>query len=205
MKRILLCGFLVALGLWLSPGTAVAAPRAWPITPPDTAFISGPGLQGRVAITEAHVLAVLRLGGLEAFDQGAIPAPPVQAGYLITRYFYEGTFNFGVLRYYPARAGARGYVYFADGPDLRGDHTAYHHQWFYTTPAGDAVLRAWLQPHGVAAAHPAPARTLSAPPAVVAWTCVALARGADPLASAVYAGAIWGASTGIGRPIQRAP
>src|SRR5262245_25443732 len=117
---------------------------AWPDTPPDKATISGPGLAGEVTITDKESLAAQRLGALEDFDQGVIPPPSVGAGYIVTRYFYNGSFNFAQLHYYPSTAGLRGYIYFDDGPDLRGDHTPYHQKWLYATAQGDAAMQRLL-------------------------------------------------------------
>src|SRR5919108_5584670 len=83
---------------------------AWPNQPPDKATISGPGLKGEVEITDKAALAALALGTMEDFKQGPIAAPQVGEGYVITRYFYGGTFNFARLHYYPNPSG-RSYLY----------------------------------------------------------------------------------------------
>ncbi len=122
---------------------------AWPNQPPDRATISGQGLKGEVPITDSETLRALKLGSLEDFDAGAIAAPMVGEGYKITRWFYQGTFNFGQLRYYPGAEGQRGYVYFEDGPDIEGGPTPYDREWFYATPAGDASMQRLLRSLGV--------------------------------------------------------
>ena len=138
-----------------------SAALAWPDQPPDRATLSGPGLTGEVEITGKENLGALQLGVFEDFSHGPIAAPNVGEGYRITRYFYEASFNFGVLHYYPDPSGGRGYVFFEDGPDLSGNHTAYDGQWFYATPEGDAAMQRIL----AQVAAPAPSPTGSAAPA----------------------------------------
>jgi hypothetical protein len=101
-------GLAVLTLLILTTGAALA----WPDQPPDRATLSGPGLTGEIEITGKENLAALKLGALEDFTHGPIAAPSVGEGYRITRYFYEATFNFGVLRYTPDPSGGRGYVFF---------------------------------------------------------------------------------------------
>jgi hypothetical protein len=119
---------------------------AWPDQPPDFATISGPGLIGSVKITDPDQLAALKLGAVEDFELGVLFTPPhvEGAGYQITRYFYNGTFNFASLHYYPDPAGGPGYLYFEDGPDLRGNHTPYHDHWLGATPQGAVALKQLL-------------------------------------------------------------
>jgi hypothetical protein len=143
---------LFLLGVLGALTTAIAL--AWPEDAPDKATISGPGLKGEVEVTDKNILAVLSLGAIEDFEHGAISAPKVGEGYQITRYFYDASFNFGRLRYYPNSAGERGYVYFEDGPDFVGDHTAYNLKWFYATPQGDAAMQSFLKSLGALAPEP---------------------------------------------------
>lgn len=128
--------------------------QAWPDTPPNKALISGPGIKGQVEISDPTVLAVLRLGSLEDLSTGAIQKPNIAGeGYNIIRYF-EGSFHFADLTYYPGANGARSYVYWQDGPDLQGDHTPYNNQWLNVTAHGDAVLQRFL--HDTILADPSP-------------------------------------------------
>ena len=160
MKLIRILTLLIVL-LVLTSMSVLAAPLAWPDQPPDKAFISGPGLKGEVEITDQKTLEALRFGGMEDFEAGVLPeAPKVSGeGYKITRYFYDGGFNFATLHYYPDPAGGRGYVYWEDGPDLVGDHTPYNNQWLYAKSDGEAVLQNQLKTLGAsttgAAALPA--------------------------------------------------
>lgn len=134
---------LVSAGLLLLG--AVSLVQAWPDLPPARAYISGPGLQGQVQITDSHVLEILRLGGLEDFGKGALPAP--QAGgqpYKIIRYFEGGSFQMGDLTYYMRTDGAPGVVYFQDGPMINGDRTPFNNQWFATVPQSDQILQQFI-------------------------------------------------------------
>jgi hypothetical protein len=145
LTRLFCCFFLLGLLLALTTATALA----WPEDPPDRVTISGSGLKGEVAVTDKEILAALSLGAIEDFKRGSIAAPNVGKGYQITRYFYDASFNFGRLRYYPNSAGERGYVFFEDGPDLVGDQTQYNRRWFYATPQGDAAMQKLLANLGV--------------------------------------------------------
>jgi hypothetical protein len=142
----LLSCFCLAIGLMVF---TTAITLAWPEDPPDKVTISGPGLKGEVEVTDQEILAVLSLGAIEDFEHGSIPAPNVGEGYQITRYFYDASFDFGRLRYYPNSTGERGYIFFEDGPDLVGDHSRYNGKWFYATPQGDEAMRRLLAELGV--------------------------------------------------------
>jgi hypothetical protein len=129
--------------------SAFSLASAWPDLPPVKAFISGPGIEGQVQITDAHVLDVLRLGGIEDMDWGVIPEPKVSGeGYQIIRYFHDDEFRMGDLTYYPNAAGARSVVYFDDGGMMSGDPSPFHKKWLYTTSKGDRVLQSYLKQIG---------------------------------------------------------
>ncbi len=179
---------LVLMVAWLF---AARPAFAWPDQPPEHATLSGPGLKGEIEITDQDSLVSLRLGGLEDFDRGVLAAPPPMSGegYQITRYFYDGTFNFAHLTYYPDPAGGPGYVHWQDGPDLSGDHTPYDGQWLYATPAGEAALKrllAGLSASPPASSAPAPPRSLtsevSAEPLIVLIGLMAAALAGSVLA-----------------------
>src|SRR5262245_25745702 len=116
LTRLLYALFLLGVLSALATATALA----WPEDPPDKVTISGPGLKGEVEVTDKEILSALSLGTIEDFEQGAIVAPKVGQGYQITRYFYDASFNFGRLHYYPNSTGKRSYIFFEDGPDLVG-------------------------------------------------------------------------------------
>ena len=119
---------------------------AWPESPPFKAFISGPGIETVTQITDANVLQVLRLGGIEDMEAGAIAAPNVEAeGYKILRYFENGSFRFADLVYYPNAVNGKGVVYFQDGPQLIGNHTQFNGKWLNTTAQGDAILNNYIK------------------------------------------------------------
>lgn len=125
--------------------TLVGTALAWPDQPPDKAYISGPGIEGQVQITDLRVLAMLKLGALEDLETGPVSPPLVfDSAYKITRYYYDGTFRFADLTYYLNVAWPHNYVYWDDGPQLEGTHTPYHLKWLYTTAPGDAVMREYL-------------------------------------------------------------
>ncbi len=162
-KLIRLSGplFIVAVLLFKGciPGTALA----WPVDAPDKATISGPGLKGEIEITDKKILSALSLGAIEDFERGPIAAPKVGEGYQITRYFYDASFDFGRLHYYPRPAGGRGYLFFEDGPDFDGDHTQYNRKWFYATPQGDAAMQRLLANLGALKPTSPPAITDNVP------------------------------------------
>src|SRR5262245_29592987 len=103
MKPIRWLGCFFFLGTLLLLVTSPVL--AWPKDAPDKATISGPGLKGEVEITDQRILSLLGLGMIEDFEAGALPAPQVGEGYQITRYFYDASFDFGRLHYYPGLAG----------------------------------------------------------------------------------------------------
>ncbi len=140
MKAKYRMSLLVALmALLIVPAYLVfASPPSWPESPPTKATIRGPGIKGEVAITDREVLDSLQLGVFEDFNH-PIAAPNVKDGYTITRWFYEGSFNFGVLHYYP-NADGRGFVNFEDGPQMEGDHTKYNGGWFYASSLGEQAM-----------------------------------------------------------------
>lgn len=124
--------------------------RAWPDLPPAKAFISGPGIEDQIQITDPNVLQVLRLGVLEDFEHGTLAKPnALNDGFNIIRYFDGGEFRFADLTYYPNTTGARSVVYFRDGPMLQGDHTPYNEKYLYTTTNGDQILQNYLRQLGV--------------------------------------------------------
>jgi len=176
----LACRLIVFGSILFAARVAYAAPPAWPDQPPDKAFISGPGLIGEVQITDPQTLEDLRLGGIEDFNTGALPEPPKVSGegYKITRYFYDGTFNFATLHYYPDPAGRRGLLYWEDGPDLIGDHTPYNDQWLYANAESEVVLQNQLKVLGVSMTSATTSPTASLSPLPAVWlfvlACVAV-------------------------------
>lgn len=141
MKKQILLTVLAALVLLLGYKSA----RAWPPDAPTKATISGPGLDGTVNITDASVLDALKMGGLEDLSSMEPGTPKVSNGYVIQRWFEDGTFRLADLTYYP---GEPSYVYFQDGPELVGDHTPYNNHWLKTTAHGDVVLKEFLTSKG---------------------------------------------------------
>lgn len=141
-RKIAIALLVTGLGVVASFSTALA----WPDQPPVKAYVSGPGIEGQVEITDGQVLDLLKLGGVEDLAWGPISAPAVRAdGFRIIRYFDGGGFRFADLTYHPNPNGNRSYAYWEDGPMLEGNHTPYHRQWLYTSGAADPVLIAFLQ------------------------------------------------------------
>ena len=124
---------LIVLALSVVPTAYVFA---WPDQPPDSAFISGPGLNGDVPITDVNMLKSLCLGCFEDFN-AVVAEPESQERYTIHRTFYDNTFDFGVLTYVPADGG---YVRFDDGPDLVGTPTEYNGKWFRVKPEAQTQM-----------------------------------------------------------------
>ncbi|MBI3242064.1 MAG: hypothetical protein HYZ49_07210 [Chloroflexi bacterium] len=153
MKPIRFFAILLVLAVLLLPATHLAL--AWPDQPPDAAFISGPGIAGQIEITDKAVLRVLRLGGVEDFAGGPVAEPAAGNYYTITRYFYDGEFNFGVLTYAATPAGS--YIRFDDGPDLSGNHTEFNGKWFRVTNEGETAIQNLLQTMGVSPVAPSAA------------------------------------------------
>lgn len=154
---------------------AVSFAHAWPDQPPTRAFISGPGITGQIQITDPAVLGVLRMGGLEDLTTGVISEPAsMQNGYQIIRYF-DGSFRFADLTFYPGTNGARSHIYFQDGPQLNGDHTPFNNRWLYATAAGDAVIRKYLDTlHTSSTEPPLLVRTAGSVPVLLAYNSTSL-------------------------------
>ena len=150
MKRSII---LLWLALVLVLATANRA-HAWPDRAPDKATISGPGIEGEVAITDAETLNALKLGAAEDFAGGSIPAPKFISAYVVRRWFDGGNFEYGRLTYYPMPRDSRGnqlrgYVFFEDGAQVQGQ-SPYNRRWFYATAEGDTTLKKLLTRLGVA-------------------------------------------------------
>lgn len=125
---------------------AVSLTLAWPDMPPAKAFISGPGIEGQLQITDQTVLNVLQLGSTEDIKAGTIQKPSVLGnGFKIVRYFDGGGFHFGDLVYYPSTEGARSVVYFEDALNGNDGPSPLHKKWLYATANGDAVLKGYLK------------------------------------------------------------
>lgn len=143
--------------LWLALALVLATAngaRAWPDRAPDKATISGPGVEGEVAITDAETLNALKLGATEDFAGGSLPAQKFISAYVVRRWFDGGNFEYGRLTYYPMPRDSRGnqlrgYVYFEDGAQVQGQ-SPYNKRWFYATVEGDTALKKLLTRLGVA-------------------------------------------------------
>lgn len=149
MKTGRLLGWLCLVGLLVTARDVGAK------GPPAKAVLSGPGLQGEVAITDAQALAPLALGVLEDFTGGAIQAPGERATdanrYTLVSYFDDGNGSyrpFDRLYYYPDPSGGRGYILY-EGLRISGGWSEYDGKWFNATPEGDQSMRRLLERLGV--------------------------------------------------------
>lgn len=162
---------LVALGALLGASLLmlVNAPRALacPVCiSPDKVSVSGDGIAGAAAITDASLLGSLGAGAFMGFDK---PTPVVEPshtgnGYELVRYFKNTgvpdsfwTQGFDHMRYYPGVSGQPGYIYYEGPVSAEASHYAQgldmplSGQWFQVTRAQDDVLQRLLT---VAHAHP---------------------------------------------------
>jgi hypothetical protein len=114
--------------------------------PPDKAVISGPGITGEVAITDAATLADMGLGSLEDFQSPLNAPSQTAAGYQIDRFFRNGgTFQpFDRLVYYPPASGERGRIFYAGMAVVGYGSSDYDGKWFRATAAGDAAMQRLL-------------------------------------------------------------
>lgn len=110
--------------------------------PPDKVVISGPGLDGSVAITDVSALQYLGLGALEDFGQRIDPQPQRRGGYQIDRLVRQGAsyWTFDQLMYYPPAPGERGVIFYAGLRAVGSGSSEYDGQWFYATAAGDTSM-----------------------------------------------------------------
>lgn len=139
---------------------------------PTHVMIYGPGLPGRVDITDPSRLSLLGTAGLEQVPT-TIPAPPVTGpGYEIERG------GFDRVRYYPDPAGGRGFVYYVG---IINGSSEYDGHWYYASAGGEQALRSILTEYGVRLAG-----TLASSPTAATALGTSVASTA-PTASAVTA------------------
>jgi len=149
MMRRLLPLSLLAL-LLLTPCTILAKGI------PTHVMIYGPGLPGRVDITDPSRLTLLGTAQLEQVPT-TIPAPPVVGpGYAIERD------SFDRVRYYPDPAGGRGFVYYVG---IINGSSEYDGHWYYASAGGEQALRSILTEYGVSLAGTLAGATVSDPSA----------------------------------------
>ncbi|HEU4325056.1 MAG TPA: hypothetical protein VFS21_18085 [Roseiflexaceae bacterium] len=131
---------LIVVGLLLATHPAHAK------GPPDKAVISGPGIAGEHAITDAATLRDLGMGTLEDFQQPLKPPAQAGAGYQIDR-FFRGSASFQPfdrLVYYPPASGERGLIFYAGMSVVGSGASEYDGKWFHATAAGDAAMQRLL-------------------------------------------------------------
>ncbi len=132
---------LIAAGLLLAVHPALAK------GPPDKAVISGPGIAGEHAITDAATLRDLGMGTLEDFQRPLEAPTQAGAGYQIDRFFRTGSrfFPFDRVVYYPPAAGERGLIFYAGMGVVGYGASEYDGKWFRATAAGDAAMQQLLE------------------------------------------------------------
>ena len=132
--------------LLLAVGMLLGAPAALAKGPPDKAVISGPGIAGEIAVTDAAALSDMGLGALEDFQRPLDAPPQTAAGYQIDRFFRSGeTFQpFDRVVYYPPARGERGRIFYAGMAVVGYGSSEYDGKWFQATTAGDAAMQALL-------------------------------------------------------------
>lgn len=126
---------------------------------PDKVSVSGNGISGVAAITDASLLGSLGAGVFMGFDK---PTPVVEPGHMgngyeLVRYFKNSgvpdsfwTQGFDHMRYYPGVSGQPGYIYY-EGPVsaearqyAQGLNMPLSGRWFQVTRPQDDVLRQLL-------------------------------------------------------------
>jgi hypothetical protein len=135
----------------------------------EKVVIRGPGISGKVSLTDRSLLRALAMGGLEDVGRNVESAPKVGDGYELTRYFSDrlpGDVPVDRVHYFPTSGRGPGYVFHHS---TTGSARAnwYDGRWFVATPSGDRAMRRVLARYVV---RPKP----SAATAAVSWPFVAL-------------------------------
>ena len=149
--------WLIAVPLALTAVLTVAVGPSAAKGQVDKIVLSGPGIEGKVSLTDRRLLRELNMGVLEDMGSGRrMRAPRSGDGYELTRYFREPAVRnrppryarFGTVRYYPPEKGGRGYVFHESTTGaLRANW--YDGAWFRATAAGDRAMRRVLARHVV--------------------------------------------------------
>ncbi len=141
MRRVIISFVILLLLSRLTAGIVLA----WPDQAPSKVIVSGQDISRQVEVNDPELLKGMKLGVVEDLAAGTVDPPAeLGPGYQITRYFDDSSsykdFRFGVLTYYPRPSPQRSYLFFEDGPDSQGDHTAYDRRWLYPTAQGELAL-----------------------------------------------------------------
>lgn len=107
---------------------------------PTRVTIYGPGLAGRIDVTDPALLPLLGLARLEDVSTPIIVPPVTGPGYEIER---DG---FDHERYYPDPAGGRGFIYYIG---LINGSSEYDGHWYYASAESEQALKHILTEHGV--------------------------------------------------------
>jgi hypothetical protein len=143
--------FTLIAALTLNPLRAVLAKG-----PPYKVTISGPGIQGRIVVTDPQLLDAFAIYGFNDLERRIDP-PQVElgGGYRITRYADEET-AWDYLTYYLNPAGGLGYLFF-DGLDPSIGTTQGQGMWYLPSEDGDAAMKRILADYRASYYPPKPA------------------------------------------------
>lgn len=108
--------------------------------PPYKVTISGPGIQGRIVVTDPAILDAFGFYGFNDLERQIDP-PQIELGegYRITRYADEET-PWDTLTYYLNPEGGLGYLFF-DGLDPSIGSTQGQGMWYLPSEDGDAAMK----------------------------------------------------------------
>ncbi|MCZ7544878.1 MAG: hypothetical protein M5R40_15750 [Anaerolineae bacterium] len=119
----------------------------------DRILVTGPGIDGALAVTDRAITSLLSVGALEDFMAGAVEPPAdLSGGYALQRQFAAGTGayqTFDRVAYHPDPEGGRGYIYYE----------GIENGWSESTRSGSAPRGRATRP--CAGCSPAWSRTLS--------------------------------------------
>ncbi len=186
MKRFprIACASFLAVAALLLPGMLAAAKELASLT------VSGPGINGVLALNDAHGLLQLQQYGFfgTTTDTSTLANIPqtLGQGYAVAGYlnldgssvpFVQGT-------YYPAIAGSQGYIHFTGGLDGSTMKPTQVDRWAVVSPAAAAAFSQMLAAQGVTL------QVAVGVPAVQVHVALPAAQPVSPLFPAMVAGAL---------------
>ncbi len=136
MRRLVWAATLVSV---LTMSAAVVLAKG----PPGKVTISGPGIDELLEVVDDAWMEPLSLPGfMDIFHEVEAPVS-VGAGYLLTRYGFDGEQHiaFDEVVYYPATTANRALVYYSG---IVNGGSEYDGRWFPVTEAGEAAMQAIL-------------------------------------------------------------
>lgn len=135
-RNLIFCSLVMVFApLFLGISTASGLAKG----PFSKITVRGGELTSEIEVTDP---ALLGFGSLMSIPNALNPAPQVTGeGYLITRYGQDSNGQYiawDSLRYYPAAANGRGYVYYVG---LINGSSEYDGHWFNAVPSGETAIR----------------------------------------------------------------